>query len=386
MRKNHGIDLKPIPFFCLFLISLALVFCGFMGCKKETWKPGMPLAKEKIIIGVVHISDPFSENSGYAYSHQIGIDEMIQKLGLDDSQILYKTHVSSADPSQIENAFLELIEKNANIIIATSWDYLDACEKLSAAFPFVIFAHASGSKHNDTNFTNYFGKVYQAKYLSGIVAGRKTTSNKIGYVSPWGKENSEVSGDLNAFALGVEKVNPQARIYVKVTYSWFDPMGETFAARALIAEGCDIISQDVDSPMPQKEAELAGVWGIGFNTDMSVDAPAAVLTSVIWRWGAYYTTLVQSVIDGTFTTSPWYGSLKDGIVDLSPLSGITQWDPETLRILEDERRRMESGSFDVFSGVMETNDGSRVGRAGENFNEKEIHSGINWYYRTIIEL
>ena len=370
----------------LFFFGLCFFLIVFSGCKKETaWEIGTPLPKEKVKVGVVHITDPFSESSGYSYSHQIGIEEMKKNIGLDDSQLVYRIHIDSSDPVLIENAMLDLIDRGANVIIAISWDYMEACEKLAKNFPSVIFAHASGNRSNDTNFTNYFGKAYQAKYLSGIVAGRKTISNKIGYVTPWGKDNSETAGNLNAFAMGVEKVNPNARIFMKVTYSWFDPMGEAIAARALIAEGCDIIAQDVDSPAPQIEAQSAGVWGIGYNTDMSIDAPGIVLTSLIWRWGAYYTSLIQSLINGTFTTSPWYGSLKDGVVDLSPLRDITQWDSETLSLLNEERRRIESGDFDVFFGVMETNDGRYIGREKETLPEMEIHSNINWLYRTVVE-
>jgi len=97
-------------------------------------------------------------------------------------------------------------------------------------------------------------------------------------------------------------------------------MGEAFASRALIAAGCDVIAQHTDTSTPMIEAQRAGVWGIGYSTDMSTEAPNTVITSVIWRWSAYYTFLVQSVIDGTFTTTPWYGSLKDKIVDLAPLN------------------------------------------------------------------
>jgi basic membrane protein A len=368
----------------LFTLALALTLV-FASCKKEEWKPGMPLAKEKVKIGVIHITDPFSETSGYAFAHEMGIQEMQKNLGLEDSQILSKTHVDDTEPLHVESAMRELIAQGANIIFATSWGYMDMCEKLAREFPQVIFAHATGYKYNDTNFTNYFGRVYQARYLSGIVAGLKTKTNKIGFVAAWGTDNSEVTGGIDAFALGVEKVNPRARVYVKVTHSWFDPMGEAMAARALIAEGCDVIAQHCDTPSPQIEAEKAGVWGIGYNTDMSLDAPAAVLTSVLWRWGAYYTALVQSVINGTFTTAPWYGSLKEGIVDVSPLNKNISWEPETLRVLEEERQRIESTSFDVFSGVMETNDNRKIGREGENLADDEIRNNMNWYYRTVIE-
>jgi basic membrane protein A len=372
------------PRFIVFAVITALVFpC----CKKEAdWKPGMPLAKEKVKIGVIHITDPFVEQSGYSHAHQMGIEEMKIRLGLEDGQALYKTHVDDSEPLNAESAMRELIARGVNIIFATSWGYMESCEKLAREFPSVVFAHATGHKYNDANFTNYFGRVYQARYLSGIVAGMKTESHKIGFVAAWGMENSEVTGGLNAFALGVEKVNPQAKIYVKVTNSWFDPMGEAAAARALIAAGCDVIVQHCDTPAPQIEAEKAGVWGIGYNTDMSANAPGAVLTSVLWHWGAYYTALVQSVMDGAFTTAPWFGSLKDGVVELAPLNKSIikkDWEAQTVRILEDERRRIESGEFDVFRGIMETNDGRTIGREGENLPDNEIRNGINWYYRTV---
>jgi basic membrane protein A len=262
---------------------------------------------------------------------------------------------------------------------------MDTCEKMAQEFPQVIFAHASGYKYNDTNFTNYFGRVYQARYLSGIIAGAQTKTGKIGFVASWGTDNSEVTGGLNAFAIGVEKANPQATVFVKVTHSWFDPMGETDAARALISMGCDVIAQHCDTPNPQIEAQKAQVLGIGYNTDMSAEAPSAVLASVLWHWGVYYTVLVQSVIDGTFTSSPYYGSLRDGIVALSSLNKNIDWKDGTLTLLENERQRIDSGVFDVFSGVMETNDGRTIGRMGENLSDDEIRNGINWYYRTVIE-
>ena len=355
--------------FRFFIIISLILALAFPSCNKGEWKPGRPLAKENIRVGVVHMTNPFSESSGYAYAHQMGIEKMQRNLALKDGQVLYKTHVDDSNPLYAESAIRELIAQGANIIVATSWGYMDSCEKLAAEFPSVVFAHAAGYKYNDRNFTNYFGRVYQARYLSGLIAGAQTRSGKIGYVAAWGTENSEVTGGINAFAMGVEKVNPQASIYVRVTHSWFDPMGEAAAARALIGEGCDVIAQHCDTANPQTEAERAGVWGIGYNTNMIADAPSSTLTSVLWNWDAYYTMLVQSVINGTFITAPWFGSLKDGIVGISPLNETINWDAQTLRVLEEEQRRLESGDFDVFS-----------------LTDDEIRNGIDWYYHTVIEL
>ncbi|MCL2231663.1 MAG: BMP family ABC transporter substrate-binding protein [Treponema sp.] len=367
-----------------FLPAFVLLLLFFPSCRQErAWMPGMPLAPEDVMIGVIHISNPFIETGGYAFAHQAGIEEMKRNLGLEDGQLLYRTHISGLNFFEVEAAVRELIAKGANIIITTSWSHMEATERLAEEFPAVVFAHATGYRYNATNFTNFFGRIYQARFLSGILAGSQTRTNRIGYVAAWGKENSEVTGGINAFAMGVARVNPQALVYVKVINSWFDPMGEASAARALIAAGSDVIAQHSDTANPQKEAERAGVWGIGFNTDMSADAPGAVLASVIWRWGSYYTALVQSVIDGTFSTEPFFGSLQDGIIDITPPRDIVAWEPEILRIFEEERRRIESGELTVFYGVMETNDGGTAGRAGEPLSDGEIRNNMNWYYRTV---
>ena len=296
------------------LLSIAMIGTLFTGCgqqqgevekeasKKESADKGEsgfePVAKEDLKVGVIHIGDP-ADGSGYSYAHDLGIVEMQKELGLEDNQIIRKNNIPDADPTKTEQAMRECIEEGCQVIYATSFNYMDTCEALAEEYPDVIFSHGTGYKSNDTNFNNYFGRIYQARYLSGIVAGMKTETNKIGYVAAMGSENSEVTGGADAFAIGVAEVNPDAQVYVKVTNSWLSPTEETNAAKALIAEGCDVIGQHCDTPNPQTEAEAAGVWGVGYNSDMEKDAPGATLTSVIWNWGKYYTEATKKVIDGT---------------------------------------------------------------------------------------
>jgi basic membrane protein A len=344
----------------------------------------MPLAKERIMIGVIHISTIEGETSGYAYAHDVGIREMQTRIGLAVSQVIRKINVSDTDLPATEHAIRECIAAGANIIIATSWNHMDVCSKMASEFPKVIFANATGNKYNETNFTNYFGRIYQPRYLSGIVAGLRTSTNKIGYVAAMGKDNSEVTGGLNAFALGVESVNPEARVYVRVTHRWFDPAGEAQTARSLIAAGCDVIAQHCNTPSPQIEAQQSGIWGIGYNSDMRGNAPSATVTSVAWNWGVYYTRLVQSVIDGSFSTEPYLGDIKDGMVGITSLNAALT-PPGAMEAVASARRRMENGEFDVFEGLMETNDGRFIGEEGKRLSYGEITGNIHWYYRNILE-
>lgn len=340
------------------------------------------VAKDKIKVGVIHIGDPAS-GSGYSYTHDQGIIGMQKNLGLADSQIVRKNNVSDSDPTAIEAAMRECVEEGCNIIFATSYGYMDTCEKLSAEFPQVIFSHGTGYKSNGTNFNNYFGRIYQARYLAGICAGMKTASNKIGYVSAFGKTLSETAGGIDAFAMGAASVNPDAQVIVKVTNSWYDPEAETQAAQALIDGGCDVIAQHCDTPNPQLAAEKAGVYGVGYNSDMSKDAPKAVLCSVQWDWSVYYTWAVQNVINGTWTGENYYGGIKEGLV-MKPV--LTSLNADGAQAKVDEAyKKMVDGSFNVFDGVIETNDGKKVGTEGGTLDDATIQGGIDWYYKNVTE-
>lgn len=373
--------LLSVTLACLLLVSL-LAACS-TGSPSPSGGSDKSIAKEDIKVGVIHITNP-AEGAGYTYTHDVGIQEMQRDIGLEDNQIVRKNNVDDNDPTAVETAIRECIEEGCNVIFATSWGFMGTCEVLAEDFPDVYFLHGTGYKKNDTNFSNYFGRIYQARYLSGIAAGLKTQSDKIGYVAAMGKGNSEVTGGLNAFAMGVASVNPDAQVYVKVTNSWFDPVQETNAAKALISEGCDVIGQHCDTANPQLEAESAGVWGVGYNSDMSKDAPKAVLTSVIWNWGVYYTFAVQSIIDGTFTTTPYFGGMKEGLVDIAPLAEDLIAEGTADKIAE-ARAKIMDGSFNVFDGVIETNKGTTVGTEGKTLSDTDITGGIDWYYKNVVE-
>ncbi len=353
------------------------------GEESEAAEGVMPaVAKEDLKIGVIHIGNP-ADGSGYSYAHDQGLIAMEEALGVDDSQVIRKNNIADDDQTAIDTAMRECVEEGCQIIFATSWGYMDACEALAEEFPEVIFSHATGYKSNGKNFNNYFGRIYQSRYLTGIAAGLKTKSNKVGYVGAWGKDNAEVTGGCNAFAMGVYSVNPDAEVYIKTTNSWYDPEGEKQAAVALINEGCDVIGQHCDTPNPQLAAEEAGVFGVGYNSDMSKDAPKAVLTSTVWNWGAYYTYAVENVINGTWTGENYFGGLKEGLVDLAPLSDLCE--EGTAEKIEEARAKMESGEWDVFDGVIECNDGSTIGTEGEPMSDADITGNIHWYFKNVVE-
>lgn len=349
----------------------------------DTNPAGMPtIAKEDLKIAVLYIGGE-EDTSGYTYAHEIGIQGMISNIGLGSDQVIRKSFIDDGDEKAIKAAMDECIAEDCNVIIGTSWGYMEPMAEYAEKYPDIYFAHGTGYMSNGKNFTNYFGRIYQARYLSGLVAGMKTKSNKIGYVSAQGTGNSECTGGVDAFAIGVEEANPKATVYVAVTNSWFDPDLEQKASDYLIGIGCDVLAQHVDTTAPQTASEANGTWSIGYNSDMSKETPNATLTSVIWNWSAYYTSYVNSIINATYDGNNYYGGMDESLVSLTALSSICE--DGTAELVNEKTQDVLSGKFGVFDGVLETNTGDTVGEEGKTLDDATITGGINWYYKNVVE-
>jgi len=324
---------------------------------------------DELKIGFVYITD--ASDGGYTYAHDRGAKEMQAVYGLADSQIIYKTNIT--EDSACETALRELVEAGCHVIFGNSFGFMDYMDAMAEEYPEVIFSHCSGYKYNDINFNNYFGRIYQARFLSGLAAGLRTESNKIGFVAAM--NNPEVNGGINAFTLGVRAVNPDATVYVKYTNTWYDPTLERQTAEALLDMGCDVIAQHQDTTMSQVAAQERGVWGVGYNADMTYAAPNAHLTAPIWNWGVYYIEAVGQIIDGKWFPVNYFDGLPEGLVDLSPLTKNVA--EGTAEIIEEYRAKIIDGSFDVFDGEIHDNQGNLRVEEGNRLTDAEITS-IDW--------
>lgn len=347
----------------------------------DTNKAGMKtISKDELKIGVLYIGSA-SETSGYTYAHEIGIQGMANNIGLSDNQIVRKESVSDSDEKAIKAALQDCVDKKCNVIFTTSWGYMNQTEEFAEKYPDIYFANATGYLSNGKNFMNYFGRIYQTRYLSGIVAGLKTKTNKIGYVSAMGTDNSECTGGVDAFAIGVESVNKAAKVKVAVTNSWYAPDDEKKASDALIAAGCDVLAQHCDTTAPQEASQDNGTWSIGYNSDMSKETPKATLTSVIWNWSAYYTSYISSIINASYDGKNYYGGMKENLVSLTELSSLCESD--TADKIKEAKENIISGKFGVFDGVLKTNTGKTVGKEGKTLDDATITGKINWYYHNV---
>jgi len=307
-------------------------------------------------VGAIYINSQ-NDTSGYTFAHHKGITEGMKQVGLDPSKDLYIVDNVPEDDEKVKQAIDQLAGDGCNIIFGISFGYINAMNEKATEYPDIIFSHATGYMSNEKNFNNYFGRIYQARYLAGIAAGYKSLAIKndnIGYVSAWGTEYAETCSGINGFALGARSVNPNAKVYVYEISTWGDQEKERQAAQVLIdTYKCGVIGQHCDSAQPQIVANEKGVFGCGYNSDMTAEAPKAHLCAAIWNWSAYYSTAMKAAMTdkASFmqTVGNYYQGLNAGLVDVSPLS--ENCEPETADAIKLAKDLMIAGKWDVFSGV-----------------------------------
>lgn len=358
-------------------------------------------------VGAIYINSQ-NDTSGYTYAHHNGITTAMANLGISEDNLYIVDNVPE-DDTEVSNAIDTLAGKGCNIIFGISFGYINAFAEAAEKEEYsnIIFSHATGYLSNETNFNNYFGRIYQARYLAGIAAGLKSLeegNNNIGFVSAWGTEYAETCSGINAFALGAQSVNPDAIVHVNQISTWGDETLERQAAETLAdVFDCIVIAQHCDSAQPQMVAEEKGIYGCGYNSDMSAEAPNAELTSPIWNWYVYYQLAIETAMNDSenyvATVGNYYGGLAEGFVDISPLTANVS--EGTAEYIEQVRDLMVSGQWDVFSGVklsfvdgqvtmtdgdLVDNEGNVIVAAGEPSVEDGVITGsMNYFVEGVVK-
>ncbi|MPM92434.1 Purine-binding protein [bioreactor metagenome] len=312
-------------------------------------------------------------DEGYSYAHDQGRLALEQTLGV---KTVYLENVP--ENADCEKAIRDLIDQGCNVIYATSFGHMEWIANVAKEFPDVYFGHATGYMFGD-NLSCYMGRIEEPRYLSGIAAGMKTKSGKIGYVAAM--PIAEVVRGINAFTLGVRSVNPDATVQVLWTNSWYDPSMEKSAAIELINGGCDVIAQHCDSTGPQIAAQENGVFAVGYNAPTYEAAPQAYLTAPLFHWGAYYIHDVQNIIDGTRTAENYWEGMKSGIVDIDEISQNCA--EGTKEAVDKAKADIENGTLTVFAGPIKDQSGEVKIKEGESMTDEQ-QASCDWFVEGVI--
>lgn len=356
----------------LFLLSVIATLLIFTGCsnkpkeeaKKEPVKTeaAAPAKTGKDVKAAFVYVGPVGD-AGWTYAHDQGRKAMAKLPYVTETNYIE----SVPEGAESTRIITSLAQKGYNLIFTTSFGYMDPTIEVAKKYPNVVFMHCSGYK-TAKNVGTYFGRMYQPRYLSGIIAGKMTKSNIIGYVAAF--PIPEVIRGINAFTLGVQSVNPKAVVKVVWTQTWFDPAKERDAADSLLDVKADVIAVHQDTAAALQAAEKRGAYAIGYDSDMGHMVPKAWLTAPVWNWKAVYDKVAEEVHNGTWKSSKIWWGLKQNLVELSPMSKLVPEDVQ--KLVAEKKQEIIDGKLKVFAGELKDNKGNVVVPAGKTMTDPEM--------------
>lgn len=327
------------------------------------------ITRAKTKVGFI-LNGKIDDNS-WGQSHYEGMQRTADELNLD---VTYLEDV----PENLDSILYieKLVDEGNKIIIADSFGYGEAMLKAAKEYPEVYFFHATGVEESE-NLCTFFGRIYQERFLSGIVAGLQTDTDEIGYVAAY--DIPEVVRGINAFTLGVRSVNPNAKVHVKWCYSWGDD-AKIKDATNIILEECpniDIITAHNDSLETYNVAAQKGIGIIGYNKDNSEIYPNTFLTAPVWNWDVFYTHYIRLALQDKFEGKHYWEGSETGVIGLAPLTKNVK--PGIQEKVDKARMELESGTKDVFYGPIVDNEGKTRVDLGESMTDKALLNDMDWF-------
>ena len=310
---------------------------------------------------------------GYSFAHNKGRLAVEKAFG-DKVETTYVESVSDADA---ERTIEQLVRAGNKLIFTTSFGYMDPTIKVAAKYPKVFFEHGTGYKRA-ANVSTYSAKFHEGRYVQGVIAGKMTKSNIIGYVASF--PIPEVVSGINAFMLGAQSVNPNVKVKIVWANTWIDPGKEADAAKALLDQGADIITQHTDSPAPVQQAESRGKFAFGQAVDMLNYGPKTVLTSIEDIWGDYYVSRTKAVLDGTWKSTDTWGGMDVGMVHMAPYTNMPD---DVKKLAEETEAGIKSGKINPFKCPVYGQDGKEIECKGKGALDDGQILGMNFYVKGI---
>ncbi|MBR4559149.1 MAG: BMP family ABC transporter substrate-binding protein [Fibrobacter sp.] len=351
-------------------VIIAVIMAGLLATNVK--KKNTDITREKTKVAM--IMNGSIDDHSWGQSHYEGMQKTAKDLNLE---VWFRQNIP-ADKSS-EDVMEGLIGAGVKIIVVNSFQFGPYIQNVAAQHPDVKFFHASGVK-SAPNVSTFFGRIYQMRYLSGLVAGKQSKTGNVGYVAAF--DIPEVVRGINAFTLGVKKANPDANVIVRWTKSWEDDSSCAYATRALLAKNdIDVLAMHTDSREPMRIADSLGIWVVGYNLDNAEFYPDHFLTAPVWRWEKFYTPHILEVLKKKFVGQSYWDGFSSGIVDLSPFTSHVN--PEAVALVAIEREKIQKGSFDVFYGPIEDNAGTVRVNEGESMSDSDMLNHFNWFVKGV---
>ncbi|WP_439630939.1 BMP family ABC transporter substrate-binding protein [Shinella sp.] len=288
-------------------------------------------------------------DGGWTQAHDIGRQALQAEFG-DKIETPFLENVPEGPDA--ERAIERMARSGCALVFTTSFGFMDATVKVAEKFPDVKFEHATGFK-SGPNVATYNSRFYEGRYIQGLIAAKMSQKGVAGYIASF--PIPEVVMGINSFVHGAQSINPDFKVKVIWANTWFDPGKEADAAKALIDQGVDILTQHTDTTAPMQVAAERGIKAFGQASDMIKAGPETQLTAIVDTWGAYYIKRTKAVLDGTWKSEQVWDGLKDGILTMAPYTNMPD---DVKKLAEEAEAKIRSGELHPFTGPIKKQDGS----------------------------
>lgn len=324
-------------------------------------------AQDKTKICFIYVGS--KTDGGWTQAHDIGRQALQDHFG---EKIETPFLESVPEGPDAERAIERMARSGCALVFTTSFGFMDPTIKVAEKFPDVKFEHATGFK-SAANVATYNSRFYEGRYIQGQIAAKMSQKGVAGYIASF--PIPEVVMGINSFVHGAQSVNPDFKVKVIWANTWFDPGKEADAAKALIDQGVDILTQHTDTTAPMQVAAERGIKAFGQASDMIKAGPETQLTAIVDTWGAYYIKRTQQLLDGTWKSEQIWDGLKDGILTMAPYTNMPD---DVKKMAEETEAKIRSGELHPFTGPIKKQDGSDWLKDGEKAQDGVL-LGMNFY-------
>lgn len=327
-------------------------------------------AAEPLKVGFVYVGP--KNDGGWSQRHDIARQDVEKQYG-DKVATTFVENVPEGPDA--ERVIEQLARSGHKLIFTTSFGFMNPTLKVAQKFPDVKFEHATGYKRAD-NVATYNARFYEGRYVIGQIAAKMSKKGVAGYIASF--PIPEVVMGINAFLIGAQSINPEFKVKVVWANTWHDPGKEADAAKSLIDQGVDILTQHTDSPAPLQIAQERGIYAFGQAENMYEFAPKATLTSIVDNWGPYYIKRVGEMLDGTWKSTDTWDGIKEGTVHISDFTNM----PADVKAMAEATVEKIKGGFNPFTGPLYKQDGTQFLKDGEVIDDGTL-AGMNFYVKGV---
>ena len=298
---------------------------------------------DHVDVAFVHPLDPIA--STWVGAHEDGREYLEQTLG---NKVTVRSYFNASKPEKAEAVLEQAVAEGADVVFTTTPQLSLPTLKAALKYPKVRFLNCSV----DTPYSSirtYYSRIYEAKFITGAIAGAMANNDLIGYVGS--NPIYGVPASINAFALGARLTNPRAKVVLEWSCTAGSPQAELLRRGVQVISNRDVPTQD------RKNLHFCN-----YGTYALDEKGLLALASPVWLWGQFYVNVIRSILAGTYDKdkdSPravnyWWG-MNSGVIDVELDEHIPEGLQALARIL---RQGLIDGTIDPFRRRIVAQDGS----------------------------